>query len=149
MITTAQIISQARKYIGTPFRHQARVLGLGVDCVGLVLCVAEDLGLHDVNGAPLLRTDYSNYPMEPQRGDVQKECALRFRRELLTNIQPGFVVTMKIPIEPCHAGIVSNCGDELFLIHAYNAGPMKVVEHRIDETWLRRITGVFSFPEVS
>ena len=53
-VTRDQIVSQAREWIGTPYHHQARVRGAGVDCIGLLICVCRELGLvapdFDVNG---------------------------------------------------------------------------------------------------
>jgi hypothetical protein len=45
MTTRAQVATQARAWIGTPFAHQHRARGVGVDCVGLVIGVARELGL--------------------------------------------------------------------------------------------------------
>lgn len=44
MITPQQLIDEARKLIGTPWRHQGRSKH-GVDCVGLVLLSAKNAGL--------------------------------------------------------------------------------------------------------
>lgn len=41
---SSRVVSQARDWLGTPFRHQGRSR-YGVDCVGLVLCVYQDLGI--------------------------------------------------------------------------------------------------------
>lgn len=45
MINPQHIVDEARSWVGTPFRHQARIKGLGVDCVGLLVGVGEVLGL--------------------------------------------------------------------------------------------------------
>ena len=36
-MTADDIVNAARECVGTPFRHQGRVLGVGLDCAGLVL----------------------------------------------------------------------------------------------------------------
>ena len=36
MTTRTRIIAEARAWIGTPYRHQARCKGVGCDCLGLV-----------------------------------------------------------------------------------------------------------------
>lgn len=38
MLNTEPAIVAARSYIGTPFVHQGRQPGLGLDCVGMVFC---------------------------------------------------------------------------------------------------------------
>lgn len=51
-----QIIAKAREFIGTPYLHQGRVKGAGIDCCGLVIQVAKELGLSDYD-----LTGYSRY----------------------------------------------------------------------------------------
>ena len=51
------VADAARRYLGTPYHHQGRKLGVGIDCLGLVAMVYTELGL-TVND----RTDYSRYP---------------------------------------------------------------------------------------
>jgi cell wall-associated NlpC family hydrolase len=41
----ARICTEARRWLGTPWRHRARVLGAGVDCAQLLLAVYEGVGL--------------------------------------------------------------------------------------------------------
>lgn len=152
MATRANVISQARKYLSTPFIHQGRVMGVGVDCVGLVLCVADDLGLNDIHGLPLGRHDYPDYDRQPDNHTVQAKCIDRLVRVLNTAVVPGDIVNVKMPDSPCHTGIVTavNADGSLTLIHAYNTGRPDacVVEHRLDHAWRRRIAASFRFPEV-
>ena len=35
-VTRTDIIAEARAWIGTPYRHQASLKGVGCDCLGLV-----------------------------------------------------------------------------------------------------------------
>ena len=37
--TRTDVVAAAREWLGTPFHHQARLRGVGVDCVGLVIGV--------------------------------------------------------------------------------------------------------------
>src|SRR5882672_1718383 len=36
MLTRSAIVAEARAWIGTPYRHQASLKGVGCDCLGLV-----------------------------------------------------------------------------------------------------------------
>lgn len=56
----AAIIAVSRTWIGTPFVHQGRVKGLGCDCVGIPLCVAEELGANDKDGQPMTSKMYAS-----------------------------------------------------------------------------------------
>ena len=45
MSTHADAVRVARTYIGTPFHHMGRLPGVGLDCAGLLVCVARELKL--------------------------------------------------------------------------------------------------------
>ena len=45
MTSRADVVAAALAWTDTPFHHQARLKGVGVDCVGLVIGVARELGL--------------------------------------------------------------------------------------------------------
>jgi len=155
-MTPADVVAAARKYLGLPIRHQGRTDAL--DCVGLVLAVAEDLALLDVSGQPILRAQYANYPSQPVNAFVHSECIRRLDvrmvptlRDSLTKVrhelEPGNIVTIRLPSVPCHTAIVTWLYREPGIIHAYS--PVgKVVEHRLDQHWIHRIAGVFAFPDV-
>lgn len=150
MPTRAEVIVQARLYIDTPFIHQARVMGKkgGIDCVGLVLCVADDLGVADINGRPFKRFDYKDYSAQPVGKFVHEEMRRRMAIKPLRDLQAGDIVTMKIPTDPCHAAIITEQDGVLHVVHAYQ-GYEKCREHILNHQWRNRIVGVFSFPQVS
>ena len=50
----SRIVATAREYLLTPFHHQGRKKGVGIDCVGLIACVGHELGILDYDC-----TDYS------------------------------------------------------------------------------------------
>ena len=43
-MTPEAIVASARAAIGTPFRHQGREAGRGLDCAGLLVHVAREIG---------------------------------------------------------------------------------------------------------
>ena len=48
----ARVVDEARKLLGTPWHHQGRVAGMGLDCVGVVIIAGKRAGaaLEDVHG---------------------------------------------------------------------------------------------------
>jgi cell wall-associated NlpC family hydrolase len=151
----ALFIAAARECVGTPFQHQGRHRGIGLDCSGLLLYVAKKLSLKDTSGKPFELDDYPDYSAQPLDEQLHHECEKR----LITRtdeIIPGDVVTLRFPPDRkvpdlkqfpiTHGGIVSSVQGELGLIHGYSGGNQKLVEHRMDAAWLRRIAGVFYFP---
>jgi NlpC/P60 family putative phage cell wall peptidase len=148
--TIADVEKQARLYVGTPFRHQGRIRGLAVDCVGLVLCVGEDLGLVDRVGKPFLRADYPDYAAQPTDSFVLEELRRRAISKLPGEpMEPGDILAIRVPSLPCHAAVVVDRAGCLYMIHAYNSGPRQCVEHILSSAWRGRAVGVFKFPGVT
>lgn len=139
----SRLVESARKYIGVPFRHRGRS-GKNLDCAGLVLLSARDIGV--------VLPDIKHYGREPFRDGLLEATRAAFGREFASGplpihlLLPGDVLLLKFDIHPHHVGLV---GDHplggLSLIHA-NADVTqngKVVEQRLDAMWLSRITHVF------
>lgn len=133
-MTADEIIAAARDCVGTPFRHQGRLVGEGLDCVGVPLHVASVFGLETV-----VVGGYGRTPVEGQL-----EAALASQPCLMpveiADRRPGDVLLMRLPREPSHVAI--NAGETI--IHAYEATG-KCVEHRLDERWQARIVRVYRF----
>ena len=150
-LTRASIVGAAREYVGTPFQHQGRIRGKALDCVGLVLCVCEDLGILGASHSPESWTrlpEYTTYGPQPLRRVVFDKCMERLVAKGRFDIKPGDVLSLRVPMEPCHVAIVSERAGVLYMIHAYNGGTEKCVEHVFEVKWQRRVAGVFSIPGV-
>ncbi len=57
MPTKDEIVAAARGWIGTPYRHQGQVKGVGCDCLGLVRGVWRDLYGAEPEAPPPYRAD--------------------------------------------------------------------------------------------
>jgi cell wall-associated NlpC family hydrolase len=150
LVTIEQIVSSARTYIGTPFRHQGREKGKACDCVGLPLMVGEELGLVDTLGNPFTRYDHVNYGAQP--GD---DMVLRICRQRLVEmpeghqIQPGDLLAIKNPRIACHVGIATMLQGSLGVIHALDiSGIRRVVEHGLRGYHVSHIKAIFTFPGI-
>lgn len=138
MTTQEDIVKCAKTYLETPYHHQGRVKGEGVDCCGLLLCVAHELGLsdYDLDGYSRFGDGFS-FMME-----FSKICG-----EPVKTLIAGNLVVIKVGRYPHHCGILSILDGRLSLIHAYQSLG-KVVEHNLDESWCNRIVASFKFPNV-
>lgn len=137
-MTRAEIIQTARTFLGTPFQHQGRLKGQGVDCVGLLICVARELGVLDSD------LDYTGYRRQPD-GVLMMELMNTHLVPKPENapIQPGDVLAIRYRA-PQHTAIVTRVeGEHFWGIHAVERG---VVEHRFDARWKNRIVGVYEIP---
>lgn len=134
-------VALARSYLGTPFHHQGRLRGVGVDCVGLVLCVARELGVvpqgWDVPG-------YSRHP-----DGVELVRHLTERMDAVPDaMRPGDVVLVAFARHPQHVGIVGDYRHGgLSLIHADGLRG-HVIETRLMFTAAMRYVAAYRFREV-
>ena len=65
-VTQEDIINQARTWLGTKYHHQGRLKKSsrgdgGVDCIGLVIGIIDELGIQDGDGNSLVAADEVNY----------------------------------------------------------------------------------------
>lgn len=131
-----KLADSARKYLGVKFVHRGRRADK-LDCVGLVWIAYKDCGI--TLFAP------SDYGREPQvnRFKVAIESALG--APVKDPPKPGDVVTLRTVRHPHHLAIVGQHKHGLSLIHA-SGEHGRVVEHRLDETYMRRITSIYRRP---
>lgn len=147
MSTRSSIVHAARSWLGTPYQHQARLRGVGVDCIGLVIGVARSLGLvapeFDING----------YSRQPAPAILMAACEKHMQPVPLTRIQAGDVIVTRFERDPCHFAIVADYyhGGHLSMIHAANraGGKGGVIEHRLDPINRARIHAAFALPGVA
>jgi cell wall-associated NlpC family hydrolase len=147
MASRTDIVSAARGWLGTPFRHQGRVKGLGLDCVGLPIMVAHELGITAKDGHAVAPMEYCDYPEQPVDGRVLRICQ-ELMIETSKPAQPGDVLCFRVPSVPCHVAIVSDLSIAYLGIIHVNRFIGRVVEHRLDQKWRRRIAAGFNFAGV-
>lgn len=122
----------ARKWLGTPFKHQGRSRGIGVDCAGLAIGIARDHGIevHDVTGYTRLPRD------DAMRQLIEQQCIR------IDAIEIGAILYMP-HAGTLHLAIVTRL-DPTYIIHAYQ--PVgRVIEHRLDGAWLRRVQRIYRY----
>lgn len=136
MIDRADIVATARSWLGTPFHHQGRVKRVGVDCAGLIIGVARELGLP--------AEDLTGYGRRPDSGELERLCREQMRPIALKAARPGDVYLIEIDGRPQHLAFATDVG----LLHAY-APARKVVEHCIDAGWRARLVAAFALPGIA
>ena len=134
----ATVVAAARTRIGTPFHHQGTVAGVGMDCRGLVVDVATELGIKTS-----IETNYSRYPTGQHLIEV---CDQYMERIQTDELLPGDVVAIMFEGDPQHVAFVGDYAGGLSLIHSL--ARRGVVEHRLDSVWSKRITQAYRIPGV-
>jgi NlpC/P60 family putative phage cell wall peptidase len=139
-----RIVEHARSWIGTPYQHQASVVGRGCDCLGLVRGVWREM----LGAEPVAALDYS-----PSWGEVAHEEVLQsalqkyFEPETLDPTRSGCVISFRIHKRSIvkHIAITMGCvNDQPQMIHSYNNNG--VVLSPLNAAWIRRCAGQYSFP---
>ncbi len=143
----AAIVAAARGWIGTPYRHQASVKGVGCDCLGLVRGVWRELYGAEPEAPPTYRADWA----ETGGRETLLEAAGRHLAPIPpTAFGPGDVLLFRMTPQARikHCAIVADArpGDpEPRIIHAYWG--RAVVESWLGPWWRRRLAAAFSFPD--
>lgn len=131
-MTVDDVLLAARSCLETPFRHQGRIPGEALDCAGLIVVIAQSLGVEYF--------DPQGYGRHPANGMLERALDLQPCLERVSVKQTGDVLLLRIGREPMHLAILANDT----LIHAYS-DTGKVCEHDLTEQWARRIVRVYRF----
>jgi NlpC/P60 family putative phage cell wall peptidase len=142
-LTRAAIVAEARSWLGTPYRHQASLKGVGCDCLGLVRGVWRALIGDEPERAPPYAPDWAeatgaeNLAQAAMRNLVPVACA---------EFQPGDVLLFRwrANFVAKHAAIVTEPDR---MIHAHDGAT--VAEVAIAPWWRRRLAYAFQFPGVT
>jgi NlpC/P60 family putative phage cell wall peptidase len=138
--TRADVVAEARTWIGTPWVHQASLKGVGCDCIGFPVGVGAELGLPE---AAHWKADlrFRNYGRLPLPDKLLESCGDYLDQIPIADAGLGDVLLLTFATQPMHFAIVSALGP-MYMTHAYlPAGG--VVEHIVDEKWRRRILRAF------
>jgi NlpC/P60 family putative phage cell wall peptidase len=138
-----EVVEIARRWIGTPYRHQASLKGAGTDCLGLIRGVWRTLYGFEAALVPPYTRDWS----EARNEEVLWQAAATYLvPKSLSEEAPGDVLLfrMKSGAVAKHLGIAGRVGAAASVIHAYSGHA--VVESALSAPWRRRIVGRFAFP---
>lgn len=129
-ITRTQIADEARKLIGTPYIHQGRSVESGIDCVGVIVVVANNLNYWD-------GFDYIEYHSRPDPAVLLREMRDKFDEITVEESQEGDIILLRLPkdAEATHVGILVKGLYEMTLIHALRDQTTAMV---VEEPYRRR-----------
>ena len=141
MPTRNEIVAAARGWIGTPYRHQGALKGVGCDCLGLILGIWREVGgafdgsvppytpdWAEANGRETLAEGFRAHlaeidPHEAEAGDV---VLFRWRRHL-----------------PAKHAAIMTASDRM--VHSQQNAA--VTEVPVSDWWRRRMAYAFSFSQ--
>jgi len=141
-LTRFTIVAETRAFIGTPYRHQASLKGVGCDCLGLVRGVWRAVIGEEPERAPPYAPDWA----ESASGEPLADAAAR---HLVTIDRDAFregdvlLFRWRANLPAKHAAIVT--APEL-MVHAHDGA--SVAEVALAPWWRRRIAYALRFPGV-
>ena len=143
MLTRSAIVAEARAWIGTPYRHQASLKGVGCDCLGLVRGVWRAVLGDEPEPVPPYAPGWAEASGTEQ---LAAAAARHFvRLDDASAFRPGDVILFRwragLPAK--HAAIVTAPAT---MVHAHDGA--SVAEVAIAPWWRRRLAYAFAFPGV-
>ena len=143
MITRTAIVTEARAWIGTAYRHQASLKGAGCDCLGLVRGVWRAVIGDEPQTAPAYSRDWAEASGEETLAQAARAHLVEIDPR---QFRPGDVLLFRYRASyPAkHAAIVSAVDR---MIHAHDGAA--VVEVAIAPWWRRWLAFAFRFPGVT
>ena len=132
------IIGAAVQWLDTPYHHQARLKGIGVDCAQFVAAVYEDISGKTIN-TPVYSPEWHLHNKQEKLLDI----LISFGCKEKDYMEPGDILTFKFGRVNSHLGILISATE---FIHArLDIG--KVVINSFTGEWKERHQKVFEFPE--
>lgn len=139
MSMPARIVTEARSWIGTPYRHQASLKGIGCDCLGLLRGVWREV----MGSEPELAPPYS--PDWAEAGADTLVSAASRHLVPVDRVEPGAVLLFRwrdgLPAKHC---AIATSMDTM--VHAHDGAQVAEVTFR--PWWQRHLAHVFQFPAI-
>lgn len=136
------VLTEAERWIGTPYRHGASRRGVSCDCLGLVRGIWRHLYSEEPEQAGSYAADWA----ESAAGDPLLEAAqCHMQQRLSSEPEAGdlLVFRWRADVAAKHLGIMADNGR---FIHAYEGH--SVMSSALVPQWRKRIAGVFIFPDI-
>jgi len=141
-ISREDVVAETRRWIGTPYRHQASLRGIGCDCLGLVRGVWRGVVGVEPERAPPYAPDWAEATGVESLADAAARHLAAIPR---AEFSPGDVVLFRwrknLPAK--HAAIITAPG---LMVHAHDGAT--VAEVVLAPWWKRRLAYAFRFPGV-
>lgn len=144
MSVADDVVAEARRWIGTPYVHQASTPGAGADCLGLVRGVWRAVFGREPESPPAYTCDWSEAARDERLWRAAARHLVPCARDAFA---PGDVVLFRMRTAGVakHLGIVGSVGRSPSFVHAYSGHG--VIESPLSVPWRRRIVARFAFPE--
>lgn len=139
MSTRADVVQMALSAVGTAFHRNGRKPGIGLDCAGLVICVARELGF--------VAPDFDVPAYTNPDGTLIDTLNLNMTPIARRDMRAGDVVAINTADDPFHVGILYDYrADVLGIIHASSDRlHQRVIAQRLMFSANFRFAGAWAF----
>ena len=134
------IVGASLQWLDTPYHHQAKIKGIGVDCAMLIVAIAEELSGKTIN-IPVYSPEWHLHNREELLCNTIE--GLGCIRRNINELDVGDILTFRFGRVSSHMGIY--IGTNQF-IHA-RLDVKKVVINQLSGEWLERLDRIYKFPE--
>jgi NlpC/P60 family putative phage cell wall peptidase len=135
------IITLAKGWLGTPYRHQASLKNIGCDCLGLIRGVWRERFGDEPELPPSYAADWAEAGLEETFANAGKRHLIEVP-PLVFQAGDVLLFRWKPHLPAKHAGIAI---DRTRMIHAQDGAA--VSEVALSNWWLRRLAFAFRFPD--
>lgn len=142
VITRPALVAEATSWLGTPYRHQASLKGVGCDCLGLLRGVWRAFFFDEPEAMPAYTPDWA----EAQGAETLARAAARHLAAIpISEAAAGDVLLFRwrVNLPAKHAAILV---DEARFIHAQQGAAVALAA--LTPWWRRRTAYAFRFPGV-
>lgn len=137
-----EIVSQARCWIDTPYRHQASRRGAGADCLGLIRGIWRGVYGEEPLTVPPYTPDWAEQLGEETLLNAAKACFLSVGK---SGTRPGDIMIFRMKPDALCKHIAVRASQDT-IIHAYWG--RAVVESYLVPYWQKRHAYSFAFPNL-
>jgi NlpC/P60 family putative phage cell wall peptidase len=142
-LSRQEIVAETRTWLGTPYRHQASLKGIGCDCLGLVRGVWRAVIGDEPERAPPYAPDWAEAASGEPLADAAARHLIAIDRDAF-GAGDVLLFRWRNNLAAKHAAIVT--APDL-MVHAHDGAA--VTEVALAPWWRRRLAYAFRFPGVS
>lgn len=128
-MTTAQdFAAAALALVGTPWHHQGRLPGVGLDCVGVAVCAAQACGI--------AVQDVRDYTLPADPSTFLRLLSVNCERDAEPTLAAGRLVVFRIGQHPQHLAVLLDSGR---MVHGIDRKRRAVVLDVLTDPWRYRV----------
>ncbi|WP_430913090.1 NlpC/P60 family protein [Methylobacterium sp. sgz302541] len=147
-VTPEAVVAEARAWLGTPYRHQASLKGVGCDCLGLVRGIWRGLFGPEPERVPPYAASWA----ESRAGDGDPLAEAAGRHLVPLDHRPPYepragdvlLFAFRAHLPARHCAVATGAGT---MIHAHDGA--SVTEVALTPWWRRHLARAFRFPDAA